>query len=476
MKEGKKKPRLNSSDPVEKSDKWSTKLQDRRLMKKADREKLAAPESNFESQGASPVTMINYLPVLAALTAILPVIIKRSPEMDIIKISVLTLILTAAATFFIRMNAEDILSKRLSKTIIIISYLFSIVIIMAVPHPEIICFWMIGGLTVSMLIDNRLGLLLHFNLCFILGIFLSLRPETVIYLMVMGVLMSLLSSFLRQKSSFIYAAIIILSTSVTLAFLINNFVFETAVSYNYVSSFFSILAVLSAAFVLCLIYQRRFGSGEEAADVAAGKEVIENKTSETNDYGINAAEITATDIESVYKGNQHFGSRTSYELLDQPDNTLLLQLKEHSEESYEHSLQIGDISGRAAKEIGADEALARIGGMYHEIGKINGRNYIEEGIKIAKEYDFPQELILIIKQHNIRYDKPASREAAIVMLSDNVVSTIEYIEKTEKIRFAPCKIIDQIFQMRMDKGTFDQAGLSLKDFKCLKDFYQREYQ
>jgi membrane-associated HD superfamily phosphohydrolase len=66
-------------------------------------------------------------------------------------------------------------------------------------------------------------------------------------------------------------------------------------------------------------------------------------------------------------------------------------------------------------------------------------------------------------------------EAAIVMLSDSVVSTIEYIEKSEENKFTTNKIIDNIFQMRMDKGTFDGANLSLKDFKMLKEFYQKEF-
>ena len=29
--------------------------------------------------------------------------------------------------------------------------------------------------------------------------------------------------------------------------------------------------------------------------------------------------------------------------------------------------------------------------------------------------------------------------------------------------------------MRMDKGTFDESGLSVKEFKLLKDFYQKEF-
>ncbi len=74
---------------------------------------------------------------------------------------------------------------------------------------------------------------------------------------------------------------------------------------------------------------------------------------------------------------------------------------------------------------------------------------------LAEEYAFPKELKAILKEHNIKYERPNSVEAVIVMLSDNVVSTIEYIEKNDGHRFSSNKIIDNIFQMRMDKGTFD---------------------
>ena len=153
----------------------------------------------------------------------------------------------------------------------------------------------------------------------------------------------------------------------------------------------------------------------------------------------------------------------------------MMRLKAYSETLYGHALLVAEISGRAAKQIGAMEQLAYAGGMYHEIGKIGGKNYIEEGLVIAEDYAFPKELKAIIKEHNIKYDKPGSVEAAIVMLTDNVVSTIDYISKTEDRKFTPEKIIDNIFQMRMDKGTFDQSGLTLKDFKLLKEFYLNEF-
>ena len=47
-------------------------------------------------------------------------------------------------------------------------------------------------------------------------------------------------------------------------------------------------------------------------------------------------------------------------------------------------------------------------------GKINISQYIEEGLKLAEEYKFPKKLIGILRQHNIKYDKPTSVEAAII--------------------------------------------------------------
>ncbi len=61
------------------------------------------------------------------------------------------------------------------------------------------------------------------------------------------------------------------------------------------------------------------------------------------------------------------------------------------------------------------------------------------------------------------------------MMSDNVVSTIDYIKKTGDNNFTSDKIIDNIFKMRMEKGNFDNSGISIKNFKLLKEFYQNEY-
>ncbi|MHB8128537.1 MAG: HD domain-containing protein [Mobilitalea sp.] len=448
--------------------------------------------------------LITILPVLSMVISILPGVINKASGIDIVKIGILTLVLTTVATFYIRLNADNILDIKLAKTIITLGYLGSLGLLLLVPGPENLSFWMLGGVLVAMLIDSKLGLLLHFNLTFIMGITLSLHPEIVIQILIIGVIMSLLAKALKQKATVIYAAIIILSTNITLAFVINNFVFEEKKNYNYMNSLFSILAVLVTAYLINIFYDKVINKRPDevlsenlmnssilgttitpaeksnSAEELLSKDIITEEFTSANAIENNLLlKVSVLELNSYTDENldisHNLGTRTSYDVLCDFDNELIQKMKQYSEILYSHSIRIGNISWRAAIEIGANEYLALAGGLYHEIGKINGKNYIEESLIIAEDYAFPKELKAILKEHNIKYEKPSSVEAVIVMLSDNIVSTIDYIEKTGDKKFTTNKIIDNIFQMRMDKGTFDMSSLSLKDFIKLKEFYQKEF-
>ena len=433
---------------------------------RADKEELAEVCENDSTAVVeqkipnSLVIFLGLFPFLSVLTVILAGLISNIDVLDMMKVGVLVFLLTTALCFVIRMY-DNISMIKFSKSIILISYLVSMVLIMLQEDSEIYSFWMIGALLISMLIDSKIGLMVYFNLSFVLSITAYLNLEATIHLLIMGVLFALLSSSLRNKSTVIYAAIILLSTNITLSFLMNNFIFETNNNVNYLASFFSILAVLVTAFLLSLIYDR-----------------LVRKFKSPDEFAVSSIAIVDNSENITVVSNEHTSDRsirTSYELLLSENNELLLKTKEHSEALYKHSILIGDLSGRAAKLIGANEELARAGGYYHEIGKINGKNYIEEGLKLAEEYAFPDELKAILRQHSIKHDKPNFVEAAIVMISDNVASTIEYIDKSGNHNFTSDKIIDNIFKMRMDKGNFDNSGISVKDFKLLKEFYQNEY-
>lgn len=399
--------------------------------------------------------LIQILPVISVFVVISIKILCKADITDIFKIGIITFLLTQIVALYIRYKS-GFNSIRYSNIIFFISYLISILFIMLPDDPSTFSFWMAGGLINAMLIDKILGLLVYLNLAFILSINYSVGPGTIIYFLVMGILFILMSDTLKDRATVIYSAIILLSANIIFKFIINNFLFAQNGYVNYLASFFSIFAVLMAAFLLSILYEKILRSHAEPVS------------------GISKAEKGNNNEESILLSEVK-NAVSNYDLLLSEDNELLIRLKNYSENLYRHCRKIGDLSGKAARLIGADENLARAGGYYHEIGKINGNNYIEEGLKLADEYAFPEKLKNIIRQHNIKYDKPTFKESAIVMITDNVTSTIEYINKIGVEKHRADIVIEGIFRMRMEKGTLDESGLTVKEFRILKDFFKNEF-
>ncbi|HNV61768.1 MAG TPA: HDIG domain-containing protein [Candidatus Cloacimonas acidaminovorans] len=212
--------------------------------------------------------------------------------------------------------------------------------------------------------------------------------------------------------------------------------------------------------------------------------------------------------------------QTLLELLDF-NHPLLKRLATEAVGTYHHSLVVGNLAEHAAEAIGANPLLARVGSYYHDIGKIINpeiftennedsseihsqiepnesaqliRNHVTEGITLAKKYKIPQPVIDIIMQHHgdmiIRYfyekankegkeldanayrypgPRPQTKEAALVMLADIVESTTKAKEIESETDIA--KIIDDTITYLLKEKQFDEAPISMKDLKIVKQSF-----
>lgn len=431
-----------------------------------------------------PITL---LPVLAMLLSMLPGICRLAFNLETARFGIIALLLTGTVVFYIRFNLSGLYEKKLLLAILAISYLGSLALLLYVPSPELFSFWMLGGIVIAMLHDQRLGLLVHFAFTVYMGICFLDNLKAIIQLLFIGVLMIMLSGALKHKATAIYASIIILSTNITLAFILNNFIFRSVNGFNYLISLFSLILVLTAAFCINYIYSKYAGEAASPENTADNKEKdsgqadgVQINSDDIISDSSNLHELSQTGqavslvIQSV--GEDGLQIDSSLELLCDKSNMLLVQLKQYSKALYDHSERIADLAFRAALEIGADSKLALAGGLYHEIGRIRDTgNYIEEGLAIADEYKFPAELKAIIKEHNIKNGKPSSLEACLVMLADSLEASIDYVLKNKGNKYTTEKIIDSVFKLRMDKGIFDACPLKIKDYKRLKEFFVKKY-
>lgn len=110
-----------------------------------------------------------------------------------------------------------------------------------------------------------------------------------------------------------------------------------------------------------------------------------------------------------------------------------------------HSLETAYIAGFLASELGADEKIAKRGGLLHDIGKaldheIEG-THVQIGVELAKKYKESPAVIHCIEAHHFNVEFQ-SVEAVIVQIADAISSsrpgarreTIEsYVKRLEKL-------------------------------------------
>lgn len=210
--------------------------------------------------------------------------------------------------------------------------------------------------------------------------------------------------------------------------------------------------------------------------------------------------------------------------LSSTDSPVLVRLRSQAIGTYNHSMNVSDMAYNAAKEIGANAELAKVGGLYHDIGKADHPEYFIEnqaggpnvhddmkytlsaavikshvklGVEKGKEVGLPQEVLDIIDQHHgndiisyfynkameeakasrtpvqvneedFRYtsDIPQTKEAGIVMLADCFEAASRTLKKPTTLRYE--KLFTSILVGKMNGNQLDECMLSMAEIEKIK--------
>jgi len=208
------------------------------------------------------------------------------------------------------------------------------------------------------------------------------------------------------------------------------------------------------------------------------------------------------------------------ELAQTDDSPVLNRLAVVAQGTYNHSRYVSELAYNAAKAIGANAMLAKVGGIYHDIGKVDHPEYFIEnqglenkhddikpslsvaiikshvklGVEKGREAGLPQEVLDIIAQHHgndviqffyheakeqalssgieVNEDdysyngvSPTTPEAAIVMLSDCVEAASRSLKKANPSKYE--KLIHSIILGKIARDQLKDSLLSLTDLDLI---------
>ena len=189
--------------------------------------------------------------------------------------------------------------------------------------------------------------------------------------------------------------------------------------------------------------------------------------------------------------------------------------------TYSHSMMVSSIAENAAREIGANALLARVGACYHDIGKLDQseyftenqgsggnkhndinpslsvsviRSHVKKGIEKARQLHLPKSLIDIIAEHHgnsvIAYFyneakkldpnvspedysysgvPPTTKESAIVMLADTVEAACRTLDNPSASRID--KFVAQLIASKIEHHQLDNSPLTFSDLAKIRESF-----
>lgn len=218
-----------------------------------------------------------------------------------------------------------------------------------------------------------------------------------------------------------------------------------------------------------------------------------------------------------------FGVTTTLGLLDLLDRNhpALRLIEEQAPGTFNHSMLVGALAGRAARAIDADPLLAQAAAWYHDLGKTQLpqyfvenqfgvsnphdtlpptesaqiiRSHVTEGLRLAKRYRIPRDVADGIRMHHgtslMRYFyhraleadpdadpepfrhtgvKPVQKEMAIVMISDATEAAARaYSHEEDPTAVGLKNVVETVVQEKVDDGQLDESQLTFGDLTRVK--------
>src|SRR5574344_179290 len=359
------------------------------------------------------------------------------------------------------------------------------------------------------------------------GLGACIPEEISFYFLPFPVLAILISVFTNPRVSVILTTILI-----TLIALVEQIPIQPAAVF--------ILVSLIAAFATSKIrYSRRFDLVKIGGEIGFTMffsivviYLIENSVNpiDSNIVWTNAAIGTANGLLSgifvlglIPLLESMFKLVTPYGLAELADNNqkLLKRLQFEAPGTFAHSLMVANLCETAAEAIGANTVLARVGALYHDIGKLQSPLFFVEnqtyfgienphtklnprlskmvitahpkdGLAMAKDEGLPPIVQNFIIQHHgdsiasyfynqakmeeggeevteeqFRYTgpRPNMKETAILMIADSVESASRTLKDHSQEELD--NMINKIIQTKLNDGQLSDSPLTLKDLRTI---------
>ncbi len=209
-----------------------------------------------------------------------------------------------------------------------------------------------------------------------------------------------------------------------------------------------------------------------------------------------------------------------------PDAPLLQFLLQNAPGTYQHSLQVSNLAEQAARDIGADSLLTKVGAMYHDVGKTTNPSFfvenqasgnlnlhdditpqesaalimkhVTDGVDLIHQYHLPERIADFVREHHgtnvtrFQYGNacelegeenvdikdftypgpiPGSKETALVMLADSCEARARAERPANNEQVS--ELVKSVFDYYSTAGQMDNTPLTFRDLSIARKSFER---
>ena len=210
-----------------------------------------------------------------------------------------------------------------------------------------------------------------------------------------------------------------------------------------------------------------------------------------------------------------------WDMTDTNSNRLLRELSSKAPGTFQHSLQVANIAEEAARKVGADPMLVRVGALYHDIGKMENPScfienlsgadnayhknlspeesaryiisHVDDGVSLARKEGLPDIVTDFIRSHHgrsrtgyfyVQYCNnggdpantapftyngilPKTKEQAILMAADSVEAASRSLKEYNPESIS--ELVERIVDGKITDGQFAEADISIAEIGQVKE-------
>lgn len=229
--------------------------------------------------------------------------------------------------------------------------------------------------------------------------------------------------------------------------------------------------------------------------------------------------LLAIGVQPLLEAIFNLATPTKLMELSNPNHPLLRRLLLEAPGTYHHSIVVANLAEAAAEAVGANPLLARVGGYYHDVGKLRRPQYFKEnqlgsenklsqldpytaaqiiiahprdGVTLARSYRLPKEVCNMIQEHHgntpvmyfyskavqemgedavdissFRYDSqpPTTKEGALLLLCDTIEAAVRSMNNPTPEAIE--EFIVKLVRGKLQDGQLSHSPLTLRDIDAI---------